>query len=401
MSYKDKYYEYKHKNDVLMGIINAVNTTNLIQSGGDNSKPKCSLDKSDKVFYGSGGSSAIIVITKNKKVYKLIPITYYLDTDSEEQKETLERNKKRARNEIGIITTLTNKIVDTNISPHFVRIIGGSVCTNPQNLFKDCGNYMAFLKSKKKSQKCINYYGSFPISKLYDKYSSFELEYCPIDCGTFLSEMIDKNTFTEIKNKLDKLFFQICFTLCVTKKVFPKFIHYDLFMRNVLGNVIKNSNMFYEYTYNNQIYHVPVVGFFPKINDFGLANLNEQYHDRGLNATESPDFFNFVYDVYDGSGLGSTSLVTLIYMRIRDKKQRKKYFDFIKKYFSAYFDTSALDKLILYGKQQIDWNWNITSSNEFRKAIKLKNPEELLNGYFKDIFKPYEQNKILERFGNK
>jgi len=60
---------------------------NLKQLGGFD---KCMIDETDNILFGDGGSTSIIIITKNKKVYKIM--TYYLymnDLELDNQKKKL------------------------------------------------------------------------------------------------------------------------------------------------------------------------------------------------------------------------------------------------------------------------------------------------------------------------
>ena len=79
---------------------------------------KCTIDENDKVFYGSGGSRAIIVI-KDKKAYKLFPI--YIKTNDIAEKSTndVQMQNDKINLEINISIGLT-KNVNTN---HIVKYI--------------------------------------------------------------------------------------------------------------------------------------------------------------------------------------------------------------------------------------------------------------------------------------
>ena len=65
MDYYQKYIKYKDK------YLQLKNSNN-IQCGGAKKKKqikKCSIDDTDKVLFGDGGSSAIIIITKDNTKY--------------------------------------------------------------------------------------------------------------------------------------------------------------------------------------------------------------------------------------------------------------------------------------------------------------------------------------------
>lgn len=65
-----KYIKYKVKYLELKNNIN-----DNLQSGGGK---KCKIDESDLVLFGDGGSTAIIIITKDKKVYKVFTLYNFI-----------------------------------------------------------------------------------------------------------------------------------------------------------------------------------------------------------------------------------------------------------------------------------------------------------------------------------
>ena len=84
MNYIEKYIKYKIKYLELKKI----NSNNQI--GGN--KKKCYIDETDKVIFGDGGSSAIIVITKDKRIYKIFTLYNFtpgLELDKQIKKKIL------------------------------------------------------------------------------------------------------------------------------------------------------------------------------------------------------------------------------------------------------------------------------------------------------------------------
>ena len=111
MDYKDKYIKYKTKYLELknMDINNQFGGGNndiLIRGGARKKIKKCSIDDTDKVLFGDGGSSAIVVITKDKKVYKIFTL-YNFTPDIELDKQIKDKNK-RVNNEIKIYIKMYN-----------------------------------------------------------------------------------------------------------------------------------------------------------------------------------------------------------------------------------------------------------------------------------------------------
>ena len=83
---------------------------------------KCNIKKDDKLYFGSGGSTAIIAITTDKRVFKFFPIYYW--NDDINKKVSISDFKKHISCEAGVGKVLTKKIVDKNISPHFYGGLG-------------------------------------------------------------------------------------------------------------------------------------------------------------------------------------------------------------------------------------------------------------------------------------
>lgn len=68
--------------------------TYMLQTGGKehNQNTKCDIDDSDTVIFGSGGSSAIIVITKDNRVYKIF--TLYVNKNDLQKKHLIKKRIK-------------------------------------------------------------------------------------------------------------------------------------------------------------------------------------------------------------------------------------------------------------------------------------------------------------------
>ena len=101
--YYQKYIKYKQK------YINLKSNDIILQGGGK----KCTIEETDKVLFGDGGSSAIIVITKDKKVYKIFTL-YNFILDIELDKQIKDANI-RVNNEIKIYELITKNIINKNI----------------------------------------------------------------------------------------------------------------------------------------------------------------------------------------------------------------------------------------------------------------------------------------------
>ena len=375
MDYYSKYIKYKTK---------YLELSNFNQLGGakkqnkKNSK-KCSIDDTDKVLFGDGGSTAIIVITKNKNVFKIF--TLYDFTPDIELDKQIKNNNIRVENEIKIYELLTKNIINKNISNHFVQYINSNDCNNAKSLFKKCPkSYVEFIKlaEEQKTKMCNNYFRGYPNRKINDNYKVVQIEYCDYSCADFIKDL-SKLPEIEMEKYLDILFFQITHTIISVQKVYPYFTHNDLFMRNILGLREKDNGNYYTYKFNNKTYYIPQKKFFPKINDFGMTNLNNEYKDIKLYKSEYKDIYNIIFDIYNGGNLGSTYLSELS----KDNQDKLK---FLKTYFSNYYNVDVIDNYKKTSKEQMNWDWNNILDNEFMKSIEMKNPNDLLNNYFHNIF---------------
>jgi hypothetical protein len=340
---------------------------------------KCYIDDTDKVLFGDGGSSAIIVITKDKKVYKIFTL-YIFNKDLYVDKIIVEQNN-RVKNEIKIYELLTEEIINKNISKHFVKYFGHNDCANAKKLFNKCpSKYTEFLAidDEKKDKLCKNYYKNYPNNKLQDEYKILQIEYCDYSCADFIKD-ISKISEIEIEKYLDIFFFQIIYSILSVQKVFPYFTHNDLFMRNILGVREKDNNNYYTYKFNDKTYYIPQKLFYPKINDFGMTNINEEYKDCKLYKSMYKDIYTIMFDIYNGGNLGASSLSSL-----NEDNDSKKIF--LKKYFNNFFNVDIIDNYKKSSPNNMNWDWDNILDDDFMGSIQMKNPLDLMNGYFYDIF---------------
>lgn len=357
-----------------------------LKRGGDNKK--CIIDKTDRVLFGDGGSSAIIVISNDKKVYKIFTL-YHYDPDIKLEEHIKEDNEK-IDTEINIYMNITKNIIDKKICSHFVRYISSHECVDADKLFDICPKYVDFMKidDNIKPKMCVNYYKNYPERKINNNYRVIELEYCNYSCTDFIKD-ISKLPEIFIEQYLDIFFFQIIYSIVSIQQVYPYFTHNDLFMRNILGLKEKDNNNFYEYEYNKKIYYVPVKRFYPKINDFGMSNLDDKNKNTKLYKSDYKDIYNILFDVYNGGNLGSMSLTELC----KDNPDKIK---FIKDYFSTFFDVNIIDEYKLRSRNEMNWNWSNILDQEYLDSIKIKKPSDLLDNYFYNIFS--KMNKKIDKF---
>jgi len=349
----------------------------------------CKIPKNKKLIFGSGGSRTIIAITDDKKVYKYFPFFLYLN----DNKNVFNEQKNRFKLELEILAELTANIVNKKKSDHIVALYKVKYCKEiPKTFFIECSNYVDYLLSKKKASKeCMYLYQNYPVILNKGMFVG-QLEYCNSTLSDAIKDII-KKPIDYIKIFLDRIIFQIFFTLEVIREKYPNFIHGDLFIRNILVKSLPDTyaNKEYYLRYHlDTIYDVPHDGVFIKFNDFGDAQLN------GINKKYNPffslvhdeyrDVFSILYDLYNGNNLGANSLLSLT------KNSNK--IKFIKKYFSQFMNTSVLNKIIKNDKKvHLDWDWQKTYDKKFINLIELKSSKHILK-LLKNIYAPDNSHKI-------
>jgi hypothetical protein len=222
---------------------------------------KClEINDDDKLVFGDGGSTAIILI-KDKYAYKIF--TLYSFSDNPNKKKNRKIMNKNTINEMMIYMLLTIKIINEKISNHIVKCYELFECDNAEKIFNKCGkSYVDFIKTEdnKKLKLCYQYFSNYPNKKLEKNYKAIKMEYCDYSCAEFISD-ISQMPSIMIEKYLDVFFFQMLHTLLSIQSVFPSFNHNDLFIRNIIGLKEKDNGNYYCYRYLEHKYYVPQLLF--------------------------------------------------------------------------------------------------------------------------------------------
>ncbi len=374
-------------------------------------------DKDAKLVYGHGGSQTIISIKKNKKtneteVFKYFPIILHSDSNNNLNKAYLNEFKT----EIDILIELKENIIDNKKTPHIVSIENIKKCKSKPTFFNKCKkmsvnsiNKNIIIKdydnpiNKRKSyndeydndnDNINTSYCEFVVHMFDYKISSpmyvIKLEYCPFEFTKLVKKILNyKNEY--IENFLNRSIFQIIFSLEIISKLYPYFVHNDLFFRNILCTKYTNyDNKFIRYYYKNMIFDLPANGYILKMNDFGRSQLkpglgyNSQYSL--FKKDNYRDHCNFLFNLYS---YHEDDL-------IRNVKNIEQ-FNFITNYFNNYFDTDKIKDLSIKTNPWFLRAWNINELNGFVDYIKLKSRKEILK-QFKNIFKYDPNHEIIEEY---
>lgn len=353
----------------------------------------CKLPKSAKIFFGSGGSEAIIALTSDR-AYKYFPISI----NSFDNNSTIKRTQSEVRYEIRAIKELTKILVDTDRSPHIIQYYAEHKCKKaPYDIIKDCKSFKDHLMSKRHDKKCeMLVYRRAP-RQLIAPMHVLEMEKADGSLGGEM-EKVSKKRWSDIEMFADILLFQTLYTLEAIKTKYPDYQHNDLFIRNIL-TIDKgyHKGQYIRYHYNNKIYDVPAHILYVKLNDFGLNHFSKGFSKKNnliinhkVALSPHKDIFCLLYDIYNGNGIGGSSFTKLI-----NNKDKLKSLD---KYFNRFMNVKALKKIIKNSKKRfVDWNWNITLDRAVCKLFKIKTNKQYISG-FSGVFKADDGHDVVEEY---
>lgn len=327
--------------------------------------------RKDNVFTGSGGSSNIIVIHENIAL-KIIPHF---------RKEKRNNDQK----EIDFYKLLFDDFIKTNITPHIVGIYENFKYVEVTQIIpKKCIdiNKKLFIDPKKINkveEKLCQLKLYHDNNLIYKKLDICVLENCNTNIEKELKILLQNYAYQKMQDFIHRTIFQTIFTLSAIQKKYPRFIHNDLFLRNILGrNETKyNDNDYVEYKYLNKSYYLKANGFYLKINDFGfslcppklISSVMQSVRDWPIsNMTfddNKRDVFNFLYDYYDGANHGSNSVMKLLENK---HKNTKKIF---RNLFKKYIDVGVIDDIQKYNRRMLNHQWNIKEVSVLRDTVSV------------------------------
>jgi hypothetical protein len=227
-----------------------------------------------------------------------------------------------------------------------------------------------------------------------------EMEYCESSLAAEMEKIVKKK-IPQIRAFLDRVIFQLLYTLLTVHQKFPDFVHSDFFVRNILvqnrADCANNERI--RYCHDRTIYDMPANGVMVKINDFGMTYLTKKLGGNLKVGMTKPknglliDLFNIIYDMYNGANFGSKSMMSLIK---NDKKRR-----FLKKYFANFINIRNIDKIIKNKKKfLLDWRWATLQDSRMIKILFSKSPRQMMK-YFARVFKKQSNSgsNIVEKYG--
>jgi hypothetical protein len=367
--------------------------------------------KKSMIKTGSGGSDNLIVLDDNIAI-KIIP---------KKIDPMLIKQRNNDWMEAEFYKKFTDEFIKTNKTPHIVGIYKRYILEDIKFILPPkCPSFDDVLLNpniEESNIKLCNLKVCYQKNLLEKKASILILENCPTNISDQFELLINKkmdwvDKIKMIKRFISRICFQFLFTFSVIRDKYPDFIHNDMFLRNILGiNVLDfEPNDYIEYKYKNNLYYLPANGLYIKLNDFGyslnlLKNNSTLENDIENSATnifeiDNPyrDIYTFFFDLYDGPGLGSQSLSTIIRNNIKDKKKQTKMLGIIKKEIAQYFDYKQIDKIQSKNPSILDWKWNIGESKILNKTV--KKPQDYFKlGLFDEFTVLPKNGRIVGIFG--
>jgi len=355
--------------------------------------------KEKSVTLGSGGSSNIVILRPDF-VIKLIP---------DKKNFLLKVKPNNDYLETEIYSKLTQDFLLTDKIPHIVGLYKKYILEDikialPHKcLTLDERIMVPFHKKDYITEKLCDIKKSFEEKHIEKKATIIVLENCPTTIQEQLQILLGRKQKPEEKTQkfnqfIKRIIFQFMITLGKIQLEYPDFIHNDLFLRNVLAvNVFEYEPADYvEYNHLGKKYYLPANGIYIKLNDFGyslnLLKQNSTLANEIVNSTNNTfeiknpvrDVYTFLFDLYDGPGMGAQSVKTIINNQIKDNKLKNILLANFKKHIGMFFNYKLIDKIHSLNIGSLDWLWNISESKKLMDTVKKP------NDYFKlNLFKNF------------
>ena len=370
--------------------------------------------KKNLINTGSGGSSNIIIINDDF-VIKIVPSFKYAEFKQKPNNDYLEAD---------IYKKLSTEFLLTNKTPHIVGFYKRYLIEDikyifPSKCLKLDEQLLTPWKNKKKSQQELCILKEGYNKQLVEKQASVViLENCPstISYGfqkIFWAKSDTKKKLIQFKNLIRRVIFQFMFTLAVIQQKYPKFIHNDAFLRNILAieEIMYDPNDYIEYNFGKRKYYLPANGIYIKLNDFGYSlnildeNSTVEFMIKNqIKSTfeiENPkrDVYTFLYDLYNGMNISSLSIKYILDNYCENKKQNSLFLSALRNEIKPFLNYKLIEKIQSKDIMMIDSLWNISESQLLMKTIK-KPIEYFNNNSFSYFSSLPEEARIVQIFNS-
>lgn len=366
------------------------------------------------IFLGSGGSQNLIlhVLPKGIKeapdlIIKVMPHPVYYNAKVKPDLTQLE---------IKFYQFFTKKYLLTDRTPHIVGIYNQQKCQPFSKLIESlirtpCPTYEDRLTKELKLTMLDN-----NLCRLQDEtqhklmeptFDAVLLEFCNGNLAHMISYYMNgikstkatkqKMVVEDFVSDLQRVLFQLIFTLALIKTDYPGFYHGDFFVRNILlkHHTDSTANEYVAYHYQQRIFYLPATGIYAKMNDFGTSILVDELVPNTYNEARKlydkmrhldpfnrkNDIFNLLHDIYDGQNLGTQSINRLIQILKIPAVVMKP----IRQLLRTFIDLDTIDKINTINAVLLDQTWNINDIKVLEKTVMT--PEQYLKS---EIFRPYQ-----------
>lgn len=242
--------------------------------------------------------------------------------------------------EIRILKLFKENIIYRNYTPCILELVHSCVCNSVDKLVPDdsiCSRLMLDYRDTEPEddvdQLLCKYNDLVKNGLAHNKCAFLVLEKCDITLDEYLRRGVDTPVTMAV---FKSLLFLIIYTLYVIKKLYPKFVHYDLHTDNIMlkfdpNYKYKATNQRYIVVYiGKERYTVPYFGICPKIIDFGFSKIPEeniyspatqdvqQMYYRSEN--DLLFLFHFIYDTVTKSGSDKYGRVDKLLSRLEPNR---------------------------------------------------------------------------------
>lgn len=370
--------------------------------------------KKNLINTGSGGSSNIIIINDDF-VIKIVSTFKNAELKQQSNNDYLEAD---------IYKKLSTEFLLTNKTPHIVGFYKRYLIEDIKYVFPSkCktldDQLLIHWKNKQKSLQELCILKDGYNKQLVEKQASVViLENCPSSISynfqkIFWAKSDTKKKIIQFKNLTRRVIFQFIFTLAVIQQKYPKFIHNDAFLRNILAidEIMYDNNDYIQYNFGKKKYYLPANGIYIKLNDFGFSlnilDKNSTVENliknqiKPIFEIENPkrDVYTFLYDLYNGMNMGSLSIRYILNNYCENKKQSSLFLSVLRNEIKSFLNYKLIEKIQSKDINMIDSLWNISESQILMKTI--KKPIEYFNNNSFSYFSTLpEDTRIVQVFNS-
>jgi hypothetical protein len=186
---------------------------------------------------------------------------------------------------------LTKLLIKTNKTPHIVGLFKRYLIEDIKILFpKKCFEQ----KQNDNNNKLCLIKDEYDNKIIEKKASILILEHCPDTIQGQLEKILNKK-IDVFDIFINRVIFQVIFTLNVIQQTYPNFTHNDLSLSNIfaINDITNDNNDYVEYNFNNIHYYLPANGIYIKINNFGHSLKQSLKQNTNLS-----DISTFLTDLY-------------------------------------------------------------------------------------------------------